>query len=154
MYMLYSLCLVKTQTVLPGGCLVFSLRDMNSHRLTGELHACLNARLKKKDDWLLPRKTTNVLRARNNYLCCSARSMPVVREWRQIAVLMHSVLWRWRGLIIVYSTGHLGVAKCLIRGGLCVGMPTARALLHHLLLPHVCWQLPLGIFCLLKVGLL
>lgn len=27
---------------------------------------------------------------------------------------------------------HLGVAKCLIRGGLCVRMPMARALLHHL----------------------
>lgn len=48
---------------------------------------------------------------------------------------MHSVLWRWRALIIVDSTGHLGVAKCLIRGGLCVRMPVARALLHHLLLP-------------------
>lgn len=101
---------------------------------------------KKKDDWLLPRKTTNVLRARNNYLCCSARSMPVVRELRQIAVLMHSVPWRWRGLIIVCSTGHLGVAKCLIRGGLCVRMPMAGARLRHLLLSHVFWQLPEGTF--------
>lgn len=136
----------KTQTVWPGGCPAFSLRDMNSHRLAGELHTCLNASLKKKGDWLLPRKTTNVLRARNNYLCCSARSMPVVRELRQIAVLMHSVPWRWRGLIIVCSTGHLGVAKCLIRGGLCVRMPMAGARLRHLLLSHVFWQLPEGIF--------
>lgn len=61
---------------------------------------------------------------------------------------MHSVLWRWRGLIIAYSTGHLGVAKCLIRGGLCVKMPSARALLDHLLLSHDCWQLVLQLRCL------
>lgn len=58
-------------------------------------------------------------------------------------MLMHSVLWRWRGLIV---TGHLGVAKCLIRGGLCVRMPVAGALTLHLLLSHVCWQLPQGSF--------
>lgn len=69
-------CIIVWHSV---ACLLSGISP-NSHRLTGELHTLLNACLEKKDDWLLPRKTTNVLRARNNYLCCSARSVPVVRE--------------------------------------------------------------------------
>lgn len=40
----------QTQTVCdpPWLSRVFPLRDVNSHRLTGELHACLNARFPKK----------------------------------------------------------------------------------------------------------
>lgn len=43
-------CSVKSQTVRPSGTAAFFLRDMNSRSLTGELHASLNAPLKKMID--------------------------------------------------------------------------------------------------------